>query len=85
MPKMNETELRVISRGYSIWKSRESETKKDITIDDIVEGTGASIGTVRKFVAVADADVSGAAIVGAVKIANFFGVPLSGPDGLLDY
>jgi hypothetical protein len=74
MPRIN-TELKMKSRGFSLWRKMEAERGR-ITLQTIADETGLNISTVRKFVADPDTEVGGAAIVGAVVLARYFGTTL---------
>ncbi|MGO8670708.1 MAG: hypothetical protein ACLQVD_05000 [Capsulimonadaceae bacterium] len=71
------------SRGFFLWKKLEA-TRGRLTLEALIAEIGLSPLTVRRYVVKPNADVSTAAIWAAVVVADYFGVPLDGPDGLLD-
>lgn len=76
---MNIQTVVIRTRGFSLWKQYEAVNGR-LKLEKIAEDTGLGLSTVRKFVAEPDADVTGAAILGAWMIARYFGTTL---DGLL--
>lgn len=71
-----ETGLRVISRGYDLRMDKQKQDREKVSIDRIAEDTGLAKMTVRRFVAEADADISGSPLLAAAVIAEYFNVPL---------
>jgi hypothetical protein len=76
---MNVQTVVIRSRGFSLWKQYEAINGR-VKLEKVAEDTGLGLSTVRKFVSEPDADVTGAAILGAWMIARYFGTTL---DGLL--
>jgi hypothetical protein len=68
--------LRVVSRGFGLWKDKEKREGRRITFDALSEETGLAKMTLRRFLATDNSDVSGSPLASAAVIANYFDVGL---------
>jgi hypothetical protein len=67
----------IASNGFQLWKRKETEAGRSISLEAIAKETGLSIHTVRRFLCVPDSDVAGSPLSAAAKLALFFDVSLS--------
>ena len=70
---MNESKVKVITLGFSAWKTYEKAHGRT-SIDEIAKRAEMSIPTARAFIAEDHAIVDGAQIIGAGKICRLFGI-----------
>lgn len=76
MPKKNDLEFVIRSRGWDLIRDKEKETGETISVESLVKKGELARGTIRKFFDERDADVSGMGLRAAQHAADLIGVSL---------
>jgi len=82
MPRTNLQTLNLKTRGFQLFMEWQAVNGRH-SIDEVAAKMGVSETTARKFIAEPEMNVRQAELGGAFVVAAFFGVPLSGDDGLV--
>ena len=73
--KPDEQQHKVVSKAFALWKARETDEHKRISMDSIIEDVGLSKTTVRRFLE-PNGDVSSSSLSSAAVFAEYFGVQI---------